>query len=227
MAPVPVPTRPKSWRPHYVSLNQGGEGACVGFGCAIEAMSDPVRVRPPGYDTAPRGGKTAVANAFARAWYHLAQDRDSTPGHNYTGTSVLAGAKVAKEWGYITGYRWPPIQPGLADLRAAVVNEGPVPIAIPWYREMYHTLPDGTVKLGGDLVGWHCICVDGWSPSWHGAETYRWLNSWGPGYGDHGFGYTTAANLFRLLSGDGNQRGEACIFMGRSYGPKQALAVAA
>src|SRR5213592_1612886 len=125
-APIPAPTKVKEWAAAYVRIDQGREGACVGFGFTNEALASPTRVRPPGNASGPV--KVEAANQWALKWYHLAQDRDEWPGSDYDGTSVNAGAKVAKEAGSVDSYRW---ANSLDDLRSALATEGPVPIGIP------------------------------------------------------------------------------------------------
>jgi hypothetical protein len=62
-------------------LDQGKEGACVGFAWSHELAAYPVRVE--------------VDDEFARSKiYAEAQKIDEWPGEAYHGTSVLAGAKV-------------------------------------------------------------------------------------------------------------------------------------
>lgn len=216
-APVPTPTKQKEWAGPYVRLDQGREGACVGFGFTDEALSTPNRVRPP--ESGSKGAITVdVANRFALKWYHTAQGVDEWPGSDYDGTSVNAGAKTAKAWGYVDEYRW---ARNMDDLRAAVANEGPVPIGIPWYSNMYRTTSEGLVVVGGDIVGGHCILVNGWYPRRNGVETYRWLNSWGPGYGKNGMGWIKATDLETLVFGTTPQygQGEACVLIGRHTSP--------
>src|SRR5688572_15007850 len=83
--------RSYSWRGNVV-LDQGSEGACVGFAWAHELNARPVVV--PDIDAAD-----------ARSIYTDARKMDEWPGEDYEGTSVLAGAKVVQAAGHITEYR--------------------------------------------------------------------------------------------------------------------------
>ncbi len=94
-APDDLMQRSRYWVPGPV-LDQGREGACVGFGCTAEALASPVRVK-----TEPR-----PANMVARDVYLEAQRIDEWVGENYEGTSVLAGMKVGRERGWWSGFRW-------------------------------------------------------------------------------------------------------------------------
>jgi hypothetical protein len=187
-------------------LDQGREGACVGFGWTGELLASP---RP--HVVAPEKG-----NEYARDYYYRCKEVDEWEGVDYEGTSVLAGAKVAKELGYIQEYRW---ALGIDDLRAAVIQKGPAVIGIPWYEGMYNTRPSGLVEVSGDMVGGHCILITGYHPSmripgedWHARfEVFRWRNSWGFDYGKAGNGLIRMEDLRDLLGG----MGEACIPVGR------------
>jgi hypothetical protein len=155
----------------------------------------------------------AVGANKALEIYRAAQRIDEWEGEQYSGTSVLAGAKVVTASGYIGGYRW---CFGIADVRDAVVRIGPVVIGIPWYEEMYETRASGLVKVGGGLVGGHCITLTGYNPSMDidgkVREVFRWRNSWGPTYGIKGSGFIEGFRLAALLD-DG---GEACVPMDRA-----------
>lgn len=188
-------------------LDQGQEGACVGFGWTAELLASPY----------PNGSLAVVADEFAKRLYHRAQQLDDQPGENYEGTSVLAGAKAVKELGYINSYRW---CFSIEDVRDAVIGSGPVVLGIPWYDSMYETRPSGLVEIGGRLVGGHCITLTGYNPKARLAgegffkrfEVFRWRNSWGKVYGVNGDGYITIEDLETLLK----DQGEACVPMGRS-----------
>lgn len=181
-------------------LDQGREGACVGFGWMGEVLCEPVapKIQP----------MAKVANELAKSYYKRAQKIDEWPGEDYEGTSVLAGAKIMQEEGYIGEYRW---CFGIEDLRDAVINLGPVVIGVPWYQGMYETDRDGIVKVDGDKVGGHCILVTGYIPNKiindEEHEVFRWRNSWGNDYGIDGSGFIRYTDLNELLKNGG----EACI----------------
>lgn len=193
----------KMWQEGDV-LDQGSEGACVGFGWTAELLAEPF---------VPKKKPTvASAETSAISYYHRAQLIDEFPGEAY-GTSVLAGAKIMQEDGFIGEYRW---CFGVEDLRDAIIAEGPVVIGVPWTDEMYDTLPNGLVKTGGSVVGGHCLTVTGYDPAFkidgETFEVFRWRNSWGKKYGINGSAYIKYADMSALLSANG----EACIPMKRS-----------
>src|SRR5688572_4651035 len=98
-----LPTKqPRSytWRVG-VNLDQGNEGACVGFGWAHELAARPVVV-------------PAITNQLGLDLYREAQVLDQWPGEDYDGTSVIAGAKAVQRRGHLTEYRWAFTEPDLA-----------------------------------------------------------------------------------------------------------------
>lgn len=201
-----VEVQPRRWRAGP-TLDQGYEGACVGFGWTQEFLSSPrpfTRVAVPD------------ANEFARAYYRRCLQIDEYPGEEDEGTSVLAGAQVALERDLITEYRW---AFSLEDVRDALIAEGPVVIGIPWYENMYRTRPSGLVDVYGPLVGGHCVVLDEYHPGkrlrheeWSARfEVFGFHNSWNETYGDAGRGYFRANDLRHLL----DSWGEACVPMDR------------
>jgi len=192
------PRTRRLWRGPAERLDQGAEGACVGFAWAIELLSAPVSARLP----TPR-------DQFARDVYRAAQRIDEWPGEDYEGTSVLAGAKIVRDLGYIKRFWW---AFGIDQVIDTLVGFGPVVIGIPWYDSMYDTRPDGLVEVGGRMVGGHAITLTGYGRRGFGTprrtvEVVRWRNSWGPLYGIRGDGYIRVEDLARLLA----DRGEACV----------------
>ena len=193
----------KFWEEGIV-LDQGSEGACVGFAWTGELLAEP--------ESPKKQPSFSYANSLARSFYHEAKKIDQWPGENYEGTSVLAGAKIMQRMGFIGEYRW---CFGIDDVRGAIISEGPVVIGIPWFDGMYDTLPGGLVKLGGKSTGGHAILLTGYSPRMRfgdrSYEVFRWRNSWGDDYGIGGSGFIQAKDLEKLLS----QGGEACVPMQR------------
>ena len=203
----------KEYAGPYVKLDQGFEGACVGFSIANDLLGSPVRVRPPGYDAAK--SKLTVANQFAQKLYEAARRMDEWAGENYDGTSVRAGMKAARAAGYIGEFRWILTA---SELQRTLDQEGPVIIGVNWYENQYDLTPgpDFTVRSGGALVGGHALCVNGRYRSRRGRRQYRTRQSWGGDYGAGGDVWWDADHLEHLIFEDD---GEAAIALTRSYGP--------
>lgn len=203
------PVLKKCWNGSRV-LDQGREGACVGYAWAAELGSSPFR--------AP-----LVDEIFAGKIYRAAKDVDEWEGSDYSGTSVLAGAKTVRRMGWIGEYRW---GFSIEDLRDAVLTLGPAVIGIPWTSGMYEPRPSGLLDPSGAVVGGHAILVRGYHPGmrirgegWNDRhEVFTLQNSWGEDYGQKGRVLIRAAELAGLLADDG----EICIPLQRnrkgSYG---------
>lgn len=188
------------WRASFTRIDQGREGACVGFAWTNELLAKPVVA-----------SVTRPLSEFASAYYKEAQKIDDWPGEAYEGTSVLAGAKIAQKLGYISEYKW---AFGIEDVLNALAFTGPVVIGIPWHEGMYQTTPDGLVVVSGKVVGGHAITLTGYGRRKFKSgefDVVRWRNSWGRTYGKRGDGYIKVTDLEKLLKQDG----EACIPAGR------------
>jgi len=188
--------------------DQGREGACVGFAWSHELAADPLRI---------------LANEMtAMAIYKKAQFIDEWPGEAYSGTSVLAGAKVVQTFKsnnklVMPEYRW---AFGVDDLMLAVAYQGPAVLGLNWYQGMFNTDPTHFIRVSGSLRGGHCILARGIRIFWKAGTTDRTTaevdreksyftlrNSWGKDWGRNGDCRITVADLERLL----NESGDACI----------------
>jgi hypothetical protein len=194
---------------HGEILDQGSEGACVGFGWTAESLAGPVQVDLEKID-APMPKEP---NKFANYVYKEAQKIDQWPGEDYEGTSVLAGAKIMSRYGIIHQYRW---AFGVMDIIGALMSQGPVVLGINWYEGMYQA-PGGKLKISGNRVGGHCILAIGYNPSsqsFNGEETVILQNSWGKSWGVNGVAEMTIKDLERLVK----EGGEACVPLVRGFG---------
>lgn len=183
--------RSYTWRCEPV-LDQGREGACVGFAWSHEMAARPKVVK-------------GIDNTTAQALYKRAQQLDPWPGESYSGTSVLAGVKAAQEQGHFSEYRW---AFNLHDLALAVGRKGPAVLGIPWFDSMYSTehVVDGRhrVVVGGTKVGGHAILCNGFNKK---RREFRLHNSWGEGWGQKGGAWIEWDSLQALMA----MGGEACI----------------
>lgn len=181
-------------------LDQGKEGACVGFGLAHELVAEPVVV--PG----------VTENTAKKEIYWEAQKIDDWPGGAYPGarpfyegTTVLAGLKVVQRDGYCDEYRW---AFGLLDVLRGISNWGPCVFGLDWHEGMFDTDAAGFIHATGSMMGGHCIAgvaVDVTEKS----VTLR--NSWGKSWGVDGECKISWDDLDRLLRAGG----EAAFLVGR------------
>jgi len=182
-------TKPRSYTwPLGVRLDQGQDGACVGFSFSHELAARPFVVPD-------------ITNASAYAVYKGAQANDEWPGDDYDGSSVLGGAKYLTGAGYYAEYRW---AQSVSDLALAVGHHGPAVLGINWRDGMFDPDADGTLHVQGDVVGGHAICVRGVSNS---RRRFRLPNSWGESWGVDGECFVSFDDMELLLS----DQGEACI----------------
>jgi hypothetical protein len=191
-------------------LNQGQEGACVGFSWAHELAARPAEVE-------------GVSRSLAIRIYEDARKVDEWPGERYDGTSVLAGAKVLKFRGYMQEYRW---GFGLIQALQAVGHLGPVVVGMPWYESMHHPRPSGLLEVTKDKEkNRHAILVRGVAlrarlKGERGPLSVVQLrNSWGRRWGVDGDCWLLVEDLEALL----RDEGECCVAVGRNRKPDPAF----
>lgn len=193
LLPAKTP-RSYTWRGYRV-LDQGREGACVGFGWAHELLARPVVIQ-------------GVTEQTALDIYHRAQQLDEYPGENYSGTSVLAGAKTVSEKHYLDEFRW---GFSLNDLILTLGYHGPVVLGLNWYTGMMNTDADGRIHVTGQIEGGHCVLADSVRVA---ARTISGPNSWGYDWGLSGRWTISFDDMERLLG----EQGEQCIPVRRAKG---------
>lgn len=166
------------WRPGPI-LDQGSEGACVGFSAAAFKGCDPLM--------------SSVDDSEALRIYRRAQHLDQWPGTDYSGTSVDAGCKVLREDETIEVYAWATTK---AELYYWILNKGPVMLGMDWYEGMYVTDRNGFIRPTGRRVGGHAILARGRS-AW---KSLRLQNSWGRDFGESGYCWLSEVDLSFLMS---------------------------
>lgn len=178
----------RNWR-RSIFLDQGREGACVGFAHAHA------------YHETPRPRTKGVSNAFASNWYKEAQKRDQWPGENYAGSSCLGGAKAGKDLGYYTEYYWATT---LAEIITGVGYLGPMAIGVPWYEGMTRTDGNGRIQATGRQIGGHAVVIGGVDPK---NRYFRIDNSWGKSWGVNGHAFLSFEDVDKLL----HEHSEFCL----------------
>lgn len=200
--------RSYTWRVRHV-LDQGIDGACVGFAWAHELIARP-------------GEVARIDESFAREKLYLeAQKRDHWPGGEYpgaspilAGTSVLACAKVVTDLGYIKEYRW---AENLFDLAGAVGFIGPAVLGCALFADMRAPDPEGFIRPTGSRIGGHAFLITGVSIRTtpvgsvdQDDSTFLLQNSWGTDWGLRGTCRITFNHLLRLWDG-----AEFCVPLNR------------
>lgn len=197
-------TRPsRSWVPGRIVLDQGADGACVGFTGANWLQCSPTR--------------TPVSNATGFNLYRECKAIDGIP--DVEGTYGRALMKVLQGQGRIGSYLWAekPL-----DLQQWLLSTGPVMAGIPWYASMFDPAASGLVDVLGDVVGGHEVLVRAFYRAGmihrlprdldlpKDEDLYRCRNSWGPNWGIqhgakhyHGEFYIRARDLYRLVFDEG------------------------
>lgn len=189
--------------------DQGQEGACVPHAFAHEAAAKPVVRTVPGTDI--------------WAMYDWCRRNDPWPGEDYDGTSVDAGARAARQWGYLGEWRW---AANVEDSLVALGRKGAAVWGTDWWTGMFNTDSNGYLRRTGSVAGGHAILLHQvsitWQPGTTTAQRTRagWLayadrqksyvgvhNSWGRDWGRDGKARLTLADYELLF----DAWGEVCI----------------
>jgi len=218
-----MPTTGRIWD-HGPVLDQGAEGACVGFACA-------------GVVAAAPSSRSGVTDDYARRWFRRAQLLDEWPGEQYPGTSVLAGCLVGRERKLWTGFRW---AKNPAELATGILDEnlGPALIGVQWSEQLYDVPASGAVDPDVELdpeLG-HAVELFGYVPAspadggqlqgqlmelglWDAVDqlkepSFLLLNSWNDSWGAGGRAVVPASLVQRWF----RTRGEFALPEGRMKG---------
>ena len=190
--------RSYTWRMPSV-LDQGPDGACVGFSFAHDALARPAEI-------------AGVDFTYAKEQlYWPAQREDEWPGGSYPGadpfyegTSVLAGVKRYQALGFCKSYHW---AFGVTELALGVGYLGPAVLGVWWTEGMFDTDDKGFIHPTGAKMGGHAIICTGVSVP---GRFFRLRNSWGPHWPHEGANGTVKVSWddMAVLLGD---QGEAVI----------------
>lgn len=162
------------WPNFHYPLDQGNEGTCVGYAMKHFLVTTPVVQTKP------------LIPPTGRQIYRRARDFDSWPNKDdyQAGTSLNAGMKSARDFGFIT--HWDHIwnETEAKQWLAGVDRDGkrvggPLVLGLPWYWSMFQTREDGFFgDISGSLAGYHAFSVRGYNVK---EDWYNCDNSWGVG----------------------------------------------
>lgn len=184
-------------------LDQGSEGACVGFARAHDMASK------------PQPWKNVTAE-MAKQVYDRARQLDQWPGDQHSGSSVLGGALAAVEFGYLKEYWWAFT---LEEFLIMLSHRAPAVVGVNWYSDMADPDAKGYIHPTGSLDGGHSILLYGQSlvkgkEGPYGldldASYVLFWNSWGKNWGKNGTARMTMRDWDKLRKEDG----EVCFSVG-------------
>lgn len=134
-------------------------------------------------------------------FYRACQERDPWPGTNYGGTSVRTAAKVLKELGIVTEYRW---ANNSAEIAETILNLGPMVVGTSWFADMATPSSQGLVRATGAAMGGHAYLLNGVDTN---KKLFRIKNSWGKSWGKEGYAFIPFSDFDKLM----DKGGEAVI----------------
>jgi hypothetical protein len=179
-----------SWKRLCDPFDQGSIGSCTGNAMAGACMTEPLH--KPG---------VTLDEEKALELYELATRLDRVPGSyppDDTGSSGLAVARAAKRQGLISRYSHAFSLHGLL----SGLQHGPVIVGTNWYESFdVPRGPSNELVIGGQVRGGHEYEILAFDMD---RSVVRMCNSWGTGWGDHGYATMSLTTLEQLLAEHGD-----------------------
>jgi hypothetical protein len=181
--PQPGELQSRKWE-CPVRLDQGREGACVGFGGAHHIACFPWPQK--------------LTEAIARFFYEGAQDYDEWSGSDYEGTSGNGLMTFLHRSGVIGNYYRVRSR---IELDRLLSVKSPVSGGFPWREGMFEADRNGFVRYEGEVKGGHYVCVNGVDFE---NEFYWIVQSWGRHHGIDGEVKVSFADMDKMIGEGGN-----------------------
>jgi hypothetical protein len=193
--------------------DQGKLGSCVGF--AVTAMKEWQEQQEHllEVEEGKKDNRKKLSYDLSEQWlYYKCKEIDSWP--NEEGTSIRYAMKVLSKVGVPCEKAWPYDDINVGEparwatlvsrwalggeyvrldtpesIIVALKDNGPVPVGIGCYQEIFYAKSDGIVPYPKDpqtCYGGHAICLIGWNPE---TRMFKFKNSWGTSWGENGYGY--------------------------------------
>lgn len=200
-APLPrkynIPEKPTPVR------SQMKEGACVGFALAVGVKEYQEQID--------------YKRFVALSPRYIYEEAKKISGHK-SGTTLKAAMQVVKSKGVCEEMYWPYRVPqviskdskadenaakykvrtyaritNLRQLKGSLVQFGPILIGVKVYKSIHNIKSDGIVPTPNKMwpsnwkpIGGHAVCVVGYDDD---RQLIKFKNSWGPEWGEKGYGY--------------------------------------
>jgi hypothetical protein len=174
-----LPVHTRIWR-CPVALDQGREGACVGFAGAHFFGSES-RVQ-------------RISRRIALLFYKGAQRNDRWTGEDYEGTTINGLMLYLLKMKLVSEFRW---LKTAAEVYRTISFYGPVILGAPWREGCFEPDAEGYIKYTGADRGGHAVCVNGVD-----VERSRVIiqQSWGRSHGVGGVVYMTFTEFEKLMA---------------------------
>lgn len=176
--------------------DQNGYGACVGYS-ELDWLNYAKAANSRKF---VNGTTRYLTNDTGLNFYHLATIEDQWPETfppEDSGSSVIAGAKVLKNLGYIERYEWA----YTFEAFLAALQRYPVTLGTLWTKGMFDPDKNGLVRPTGELAGGHAYTARGFSMT---TQKIRCRNHWTKDWGRDGEFYVTFDDMKWLLSQQGD-----------------------